>query len=303
MKYFIYSIAIVALLLPGYGFSGIIYSDGFEDGLSSSGIGPHTGGSHCCSWSLTTGTTGDSYPVNSGSYSFRSYVQSGDPAVQGHSARAELSAYYNQYHVDKYESWNDTRWYGFSVYMPDRGAGHTYTGAGVFFQFHQYGDTSGIPFVIGLKTIGDSPKWYAYGHNPSYTTYFTADATDDVGEWTDFILEVDWGKDNSWTGVFKVWINGTLVWNQDPFYNSTDGRDETFSPYVKIGIDYPGTIDDYPMYAYHDNFVVGDENSSLSEMQTAMGALSDGNKISFDVSGSGAIGFQSSGPGSICFTE
>ena len=251
--------------------AGILYFDGFENGLHYDNTGPHVGGSHCCSHSLTTGTINDEYPINTGTYSFRSYVRSDDPAVQGHSARAELSGYNGvTFGGERYDSWYNTRWYGFSVYMPDRGSNYTYTGAGVFFQFHQYGDSSGIPFVIGMKTMGGEPSWYAYGHNPSYTTYFSVDATNDLGKWTDFIIEVDWGKDNNWIGVFNVWKNGELIFNENPFHNNTDGRDQTYAPYVKIGIDYPGTVDDYPVIAYHDNFIVGDENSSLSEMQESM---------------------------------
>lgn len=289
MKKFLVVIVLLFFAMPAR--AGIVYFDGFENGFKSYNTGVFMSDDHCCDHSLTTGDVSDGFPVYSGNKSMRSYIQAGDSSVKGHTARAELTGWLAQTEEGAWiDDWNNDRWYGFSVYIQDRGAGHFYKGDNNFFQLHHY-SAGDVPFTMHFRPglSGSGALWEATGFNPNYTAYFQVDATNDVGKWTHFIFNINWGKNNGWVGKFKIWKNGVLMFNKDPFINNMPGRSDDHPPYVKIGTDYPGEIDDYPMYNFHDNFTVGDKNSSLLEMQEVMRGETPPQEIRADVDQSGII--------------
>jgi hypothetical protein len=80
-----------------------------------------------------------------------------------------------------------------------------------------------------------------------------------VGQWTDFVIHVIWDWDDD--GLTQIWKNGVLIVDR----SGGNCMNDLKGPYLKMGI-YAWLDEGQTLTVYHDEFRVGDENSSYSEV-------------------------------------
>ena len=160
---------------------------------------------------------------------------------------------------------NDTKWYGWSTYIP---VTSLYEGTNgnwiVFAQWHEIPDSGELwrSPSLSFRDYGDSVKIKINTStapidttNPSKQTIATF--PHQKGVWNDYIVKY---KIDPWgSGIVKVWQNESLVvdWTGAVGYN--DAEDGT---YFKMGIYNASASSDYILY--HDNYRRGDSYNEVN---------------------------------------
>lgn len=214
-------------------------------------------------------------PIRSGAKALRIELNQNDPDVSG-SRRAELAR--------GGDSQNGEYWFAFSIFLPmdfaiDRSPE-------ILAQWHNYPD-----FVLGetwmsppLALHTSNGKWLinrlwdnsTVSSNPTIAAKGFSRQHDlgayiaDKGRWTDWVFHIKWGWQASQDPKLEVYKNGLMVLNQNGQPNTTN---DVAAPYFKMGLykwDWKQDLsrsDLTTRVVYYDRVLIGDENSTLRDMQ------------------------------------
>jgi len=247
--------------------AGILFNADFETGNLSQWPSREM----CCSHSGNA----VSDVVRGGNYSMRIELRQSDRKVaNGHRSEVHQgvhgAANYGIRMGNEY-------WYGYSTYIP---ANWDFSGSSgsfvVIAQWHSVPDFGagddwpGSP-PLAVKMNNDSyrivyrcdPNFVHTGGTPTakfiqVNGQSTFRATGDAGKWTDWVWNIKWDYQN---GFIKVWKDGVLLGEVNGCVTYNDAE----APYWKMGI-YQSASQRFPRILYHDEFRIGDANSSYNEV-------------------------------------
>lgn len=259
----------------------LLYHDGWENGVSS-GSGMHLGNSHCCSYSLNSvgpinsEATGSRVTPYEGNKMLRSLVRRGDPAVQGHVARAELSGISQP----TFLPYRKDRWVGFAAYYPAI-PGLTVRNQGVI-QIHGQdwsnpGGEEGPPWYFRMDGGPGHPweKTYRWKGTESeggseYVFVNKPETGNMFNQWHRVVIHINIDDRANGNGLLEIWVDDVLIYRDLNRQEMHGGYGYGGDFYWKIGVD-TATTPAYPMERFIDAFRIGDENSSYAEVDPAQG--------------------------------
>lgn len=249
---------------------GRVGSAGDHPFLNSSGNNPE----------IVTAQSGVS--PRSGKYMMRTYLNR-ETSKTNYRTEARL-----QQDFDKGKEY----WLGVSIFLPQNWSlnyGTNWTSQGIVFQFHDraYLDASWrtlLPFVVEHTKDGWQirnnllpSKEINKARGPGNLEYFSVTAPYKLGQWNDFVVNVQFSGDQSrddTNGFIKVWVNGKQVLNhtgQNYYGEQTEG------PFFKFGLYHAGWkqrdlwVGPSSRLLYHDELLVGGANSSYAEVSPGSG--------------------------------
>ncbi len=168
------------------------------------------------------------------------------------------------------------RWYGWSLYLPPdyqevRGK------SDILFQWHRGGGAPrwamGHPMCFMINERGNFQLIWTYQTDPKDPTSRVNQSKDlgisyvgDRGHWVHWALHARWSVAGD--GYLGLYRNGRQLWERKgPNWLSWGP-----GPMVKCGIytGNPGWRGNNPTIVYHDNIIVGDENSGIAEVNPAL---------------------------------
>ncbi len=276
--------------------AALLFYDGFESGTIDwddqpcQGVaGSNPNGKYTCHDGNPPGPSRaveNNVPARAGQYYLRSTVGTDMQAAW----RSEVTSPSNARLAEK--NWNGKEfWIGFSVYFPSSEYAFRNSGGGVpwdrdmIYQWHANLDSltaqefCGDCYPLIIATMPEPGLGRKQSGNLIWrieTNYgdYNLSGVVEHDKWYDWVIHVKWTYDDN--GIMEIWKDGVLVHS----YYGKNMPHDTLGPYWKIG-DYkawwrddihPEDADEPRRSVYHDEYRIGDANSSYAEVAPAGGA-------------------------------
>ncbi len=210
-----------------------------------------------------------SSPVRAGSFAHRSELRKSDPNVES-SKRTEYSFFH-----EKVGNLGDTRWFGFSYYVPSDWVDDNSGQSESVWQMHpKMDDCSTNRNPIGALLISEDYYQYVIRTDSKRCSTPTRQTTKSFnlgkikkGQWNDFVIHTKWsyGPD----GFTKIWLNGKVVLD---YKGPNHFNIERKYPFAKFGLykwgwaENPNASKVSKRVIYQDEIRIGDENATYADV-------------------------------------
>lgn len=174
------------------------------------------------------------------------------------------------------------RWYGWSLLLP---ADHVKVQgkSDILFQWHRGGGAPswarGHPMCFMINGAGSYQLIWTYQETPNDPKTRINESQDlgisylqDRGKWVHWALHAKWSVSNE--GSLGLYRNGKRIWE----HHGANWLNWGPGPMVKCGIytGDPGWSGNDPTIVYHDNIIIGDQDSGVQEVCPALATVQTG---------------------------